>query len=300
MKPTLAGLFLSGLFLSSSALAAVSYDEVAPILAERCVMCHSGPAAPAGLHLDTLQGVLAGSQKGKVVKPGDAAASELIRRLKGISQPRMPMTGPPFLSDEEIARFEQWIAGGLVAGKGVAVPTTPAPKRPAAGEPVTYAHVAPVFAQHCAKCHTDNGLMGAAPEGYRLTSLSATLSAADRVRVVPGRPAASELLRRIKGHARPRMPLDGPPYLSEADIQLIEWWIAQGARDTSGVTARLPAGARVRLHGVLGADGKLDDLDLGSLAATRKDKLPRPSEYARLEGWLDDQGEVVVERLRRR
>jgi hypothetical protein len=63
MKPALAGLFLSGLLLSAPALAAVSYDAVAPILAERCVMCHSGPAAAAGLHLDTLQGVLAGSTR---------------------------------------------------------------------------------------------------------------------------------------------------------------------------------------------------------------------------------------------
>jgi len=108
----------------------------------------------------------------------------------------------------------------------------------------------------------------------------------------PRRPVPVRVLRRVKGHARPRMPLDGPPYLSEADIQLIESWIVQGARDASGTPAGIPTGARVRLHGVLGADGKLDDLDLGSLAATRKDKLPRPGEYARLEGWLDDQGEV--------
>ena len=141
--------------------------------------------------------------------------------------------------------------------------------------------------------------MGAAPDGYRLTSHAETLSPADRVRVVPGRPQASELLRRIKGHARPRMPLDGPPYLSEADILLIESWIAQGARDASGAPVRIPAGARVRLHGVLGADGKLDGLDLGSLDATRRDKPPRPGDYARLEGRLDDQGKVVVERLRR-
>jgi mono/diheme cytochrome c family protein len=301
MKRTLAGWSLTGLIFSlpSPVIAAVSYDDIAPVLTERCVMCHSGPDAAAGLHLDTLQGVLAGSPKGKVVKSGDTAASELIRRLKGISQPRMPMTGPPFLPDAEIARFEQWIDGGLLAGKSTAKPPAPMPRRPAAGEPVTYTHVAPLFAQHCAKCHTDNGLMGAAPEGYRLTSHAATLSAADQVRVVPGRPEASELLRRIKGHARPRMPLDGP-YLSEPDIQLIESWIAQGARDASAMTARIPAGARVRLHGVLSADGKLDGLDLGSLAATRRDKLPHPGDYARLEGWLDDQGKVVIERLRRR
>jgi mono/diheme cytochrome c family protein len=304
MKRTPAGLSLAALALCLPlpVSAAASYDDIAPVLAERCVMCHSGAAAAAGLHLDTLQGVLAGSQKGKVVKPGDAAASELIRRLKGSSQPRMPMTGPPFLTDAEVVRFEQWIDGGLAPGKTTAAPPPPlpVPKRPAAGEPVTYAHVAPLFAQRCAKCHTDSGLTGPAPEGYRLTSHAATLSPADRVRVVPGRPEASELLRRIKGHARPRMPLDGPPYLSDADIQLVESWIAQGARDASGTPARIPAGARVRLHGVLGADGKLDGLDLDSLDATRQDKLPRPGDYARLEGRLDDQGKVVVERLRRR
>jgi len=303
MKRTLARRSLAALVfcLPSPVLAAVSYDDIAPLLAERCVMCHSGASAAAGLHLDTLQGVLAGSQKGKVVKPGDAAASELIRRLKGTSQPRMPMTGPPFLSDAEVARFEQWIEGGLAPGKTAsAAPPFAPPGRPAAGEPVTYAHVAPLFARHCAKCHTDNGLMGPPPEGYRLTSHAETLSSADRVRVVPGRPQASELLRRIKGHARPRMPLDGPPFLDEPDIQLIEAWIAQGARDASGTAARIPAGARIRLHGVLGADGTLDGLDPGNLGAARPDKRPQRGDYVRLEGRLDEQGNVVTERLRRR
>ncbi len=289
------------LILPSTALAAVSYADVAPLLTERCVICHSGSSAAAGLRLDTLQGVLAGSSKGPVVNSGDAAASELIRRLKGVSQPRMPMTGPPFLSDAEIALFDQWISGGLMAGNAPAAPQPAAPRRlPAAGEPLTYAQVAPLFARHCAKCHTANGLMGAAPEGYRLTSHAETLSDAERVRVVPGRPQGSELLRRIKGHARPRMPLDGPPYLSEPDIQLIESWIAQGARDVSGVPARIPVGARVRVHGVLGTDGTLDGLKLGTLDSVRQDKLPQPGDYVRLEGRLDESGNVEAERLRRR
>lgn len=305
MKRHLAGLALSWrlmlLGLPSSALAAgVPYDAVAPLLAQHCVMCHSGIAAAAGLHLDTLQGVLAGSSRGKVVKSGDPASSELVRRLKGSSQPRMPMTGPPFLPDEEITLFEQWIAGGLLPGNTASVPPpTLAPQRPASGEPVTYTHVAPLLAKHCAKCHTDNGLMGAAPEGYRLTSHADTLSATDRARVVPGRPEASELLRRIKGQARPRMPLDGPPYLGAEDIELIATWIVQGARDASGVPAQIPAGAKVRLHGVMGEDGKMDGIDPGNLAAARRDKLPRPGDYARLDGRLDAQGQVITERLRR-
>jgi mono/diheme cytochrome c family protein len=298
-NPTLIWLgMLAGL---PSTVSAVTYAEVAPLLAERCVVCHSGGTAAAGLQLDTLQGVLQGSHKRKVVLSGDPAASELIRRLRGSSQPRMPLTGPPFLSDAEIDMFEKWIAGGLSAGTATATPRPPAAQagRPAAGEPVTYAHVAPLFARHCARCHTENGLMGAAPEAYRLTSHADTLSPAERARVVPGRPEASELLRRIKGHARPRMPLDGPPYLSDADIQLVETWIVQGARDASGQPAAVPAGARIRLHGTW-EDGRLDGLAAAPTAATRREKLRRSGDYVRLEGRLDAQGNIAIERLRRR
>jgi len=142
--------------------------------------------------------------------------------------------------------------------------------------------------------------MGAAPEGYRLTSHAATLSADERARVVPGRPEASELLRRIKGQARPRMPLDGPSYLSADDIQLIETWIVQGARDAEGKPARATAGTRLRLHGTLDANGRLDGLEFSVPVGARIDKFPRPGDYVRLEGLLDASGKVVTERLRRR
>jgi len=277
----------------------VSYDAIAPLLGERCVMCHSGLSAAAGLRLDTLDGLLAGSANGPVVRQGDPASSELLRRLNGSSQPRMPMTGPPFLTDAEVALFEQWIAGGLKAGNA-APPPTIAPARPTAGEPVTYAHVAPVFARHCTRCHTDNGKMGAAPEGYRLTSHAATLSADERARVVPGRPEASELLRRIKGQARPRMPMDGPPYLDAADIALIETWIAEGARDADGKPARIPAGARLRLHGMLDADGHIDGLGFIRGPGMRVDRKLGPGDAIRLEGRLDTEGRVIAERLRQR
>ncbi len=278
------------------------YTELAPILAQRCTMCHSGDSAAAGLRLDTFEALRRGSAKGPIVKAGDAAGSELIRRLKGLSQPRMPMTGPPYLPDEQIALFERWVAAGASEGPAVVAQgsSSPAPLRPAAGEPVTYQHVAPIFARRCAKCHTDNGAMGPAPEGYRLTSHAATLSASDRARVVPGQPAASELVRRIRGQARPRMPFDGPPYLDADEIRLIEDWIAQGARDAQGVPAPVPVGAALRLHGTLTSRWRLDDLELGVSARTRVDKQPGPGDYVEVRGRIDDSGRVSVDRLRRR
>lgn len=292
----------------SDAQTAANYEDIAPILAARCVLCHAGAAAPLGLQLDSYEALLKGSSNGPVVKSGDAAGSELIQRLNGTKQPRMPMTGPPFLSDAEIAQFEAFVAGGLARGGATAASTAAppaavapvAPLRLTPGEVPDYRHVAPIFATRCAKCHTENGLVGPAPEGYRLTSYESTLSAADRLRVVPGRPEASELLRRIRGQARPRMPMDGPPYLSPQEIQLIEAWIAGGARNAEGVVATVPTGAKVRLHGTLVARWRLDGLNLDVGGNTRIDKSPDAGDYVEVRGRVDANGRVIAERIRAR
>lgn len=294
---------LLGLVLSQDLAGPVTYQTLEPILSTRCTMCHAGAGAPLGLQLDSLEGLLEGSQNGPVVVAGDPEGSEIIRRLKGISQPRMPLTGPPFLSDEEIALFEQWIAEGLPVSASEPSRdepvTTPEPVRPAAGEPVTYAHVEAIFQTRCVKCHAAQGLMGPAPEGYRLDSYSEILASDDRLRVVPGYPEASELLRRVRGQALPRMPLDGPPYLSDKEIGLIKEWIAQGARNAEGEVATYPVGARVRLHGTLGAAMNLDGLPLVLMPDARVEDVS-PGAYVEVRGNLGADGAVVVERIRGR
>lgn len=276
----------------------VDYADLAPILAERCVLCHRGDAAPAGLRLDSLEALLAGGENGPVVRAGDPEGSELIRRLRGRSQPRMPLTGPPFLSDAQIARFERWVAAGLPAGEAPSPPS--APPLPTPDEPVTYARVAPVLASHCARCHAPRGLMGEPPEGLDLTSHATTLAGGERVVVVPGHPLASELLRRVRGQARPRMPYDGPPYLSEEETRLLERWIAQGARDARGRAAAIPTGARVRLHGRLDGRWSLDGLPLEVGPGTRIDDAPGAGDRVRVRGRLRHDGGIAVERLGRR
>lgn len=287
----------------AAAAEATTYADLAPILAARCAICHQGDGAPLGLKLDSLDALLAGSRNGPVVKAGDGPGSELIRRIKGTSLPRMPMTGPPFLSDAEIALFENWVAQGMARGPSGAAPppaAAAAPARPGPGEQVTFAHVAPILATRCAKCHAERGLMGPAPEGYLLNSYDATLSTADRVRVVPGHPDASELVRRIRGQALPRMPFDGPPYLDAADVELIVAWIAQGARNADGLAAPLPVGADVRLHGGLEAGDRLDGLRLEIPAGARRDDSPAPGDYVEVRGRIGRDGTVTVERIRPR
>jgi len=298
-KSTLAAALLL-LAMSVTRAAEVTYAEIAPILEQRCVLCHAGPAAPRGLRLDSLDAIKAGSERGAVAVVGDPANSELIRRLKGSSVPRMPMTGPPFLADTEISLFEDWIAAGMVEGTSASIEPVPVPVAAAQDGVVTFDQVAVIFATRCAKCHTDNGLMGDPPEGYRLTSYAAVISASDRVRVVPGNPAASELLRRIRGQALPRMPFDGPPYLDGTEIAVIEQWIADGARDSTGVPASIPVGARVRLHGQLIDRWQLDDLALDITSQTRIDKNPRAGDQVRIRGRVEADGSIEVERIRTR
>ena len=89
-----------------------SWADVAEIFAERCVMCHSEIGAGRGLRLDSYEAVILGSERGAVLVPGDSDASELIRRLRGQSTPRMPFlsrTLPP----EQIELIERWVDAGL-------------------------------------------------------------------------------------------------------------------------------------------------------------------------------------------
>lgn len=291
-------------FSSSIGAAEVTYADLSPILASRCVMCHTGPAAPLELRLDSLEGLLAGSRSGPIVKSSNPSDSELVLRLRGLSQPRMPMTGPPFLSDEEITLFERWISGGLQAGPD-GENTTPAVDSSATESikndgVTTYSDVAVIFATRCAKCHTENGLMGPAPEGYMLTSYASTVSASDRLRIVPGIPLASELVRRIRGKARPRMPFDGPPYLTEGETLSIEQWVADGARDSAGLPAPMPTGYRLRLHGQLDNQWNLDGLPLTITNSTRIDKNPGPGDYVRVRGRVGADRKITAERITRR
>lgn len=98
--------------LQGAALAQPSFTEVAPIFEQRCIICHSGAGAPLSLRLDSYDGLMAGSANGPVVVPGAPDASELVMRIRGESLPRMPLTGPPFLDDEQIALIEAWVAAG--------------------------------------------------------------------------------------------------------------------------------------------------------------------------------------------
>jgi mono/diheme cytochrome c family protein len=100
------------------------WADVSVIFEERCVMCHSAVAgASKGLRLDDYAAVLAGSERGAVLVAGNAAGSELVRRLRGESTPRMPFLSRS-LTDDQIALIESWIAASMPYESEVRQPET--------------------------------------------------------------------------------------------------------------------------------------------------------------------------------
>jgi len=95
------------------AIGVPSYADITVVISRyHCTVCHGGADPRAGLSLDDYKSMMKGSKSGPVIIPGDPGKSEVILRLKGLSEPRMPFTGPPWLADAEIETIERWIAAG--------------------------------------------------------------------------------------------------------------------------------------------------------------------------------------------
>jgi hypothetical protein len=113
--------------------AAVTFADVQAILmksSNSCPLCHTGGAAmlPASLNIKSHSDLLAdslectGAMARKRVKPGDAANSYLVHKIKGImlcpkvdgsgTSVKMPATGGAGVSAEDIVKIEAWINAG--------------------------------------------------------------------------------------------------------------------------------------------------------------------------------------------
>ncbi len=99
--------------------------------------------------------------------------------------------------------------------------------------------VVPILKRRCAVCH----ITGQEPGGMALTPDSAYASIVNQPsqqsplkRVEPGAPEQSYLLHKVRGTQASvggegdNMPYQAPP-LPEAQVKLIQAWIAQGAQD---------------------------------------------------------------------
>lgn len=88
--------------------ASVNFADVQNIIQNNCTNCHAGANPPKGLDLSSYKDIMQGSRNGPVVVAGKPGKSELIKRVKGLSVPQMPPSGPA-LSPGDIRILEKWV-----------------------------------------------------------------------------------------------------------------------------------------------------------------------------------------------
>jgi uncharacterized membrane protein len=88
--------------------------RVQPIFNEKCTLCHNAGKFKGKLRLDRYSQAMRGGKDGRVIRPGDVAGSELIRRVTLSPQDKdfMPAEGKPALTEDEIKLIRVWISAG--------------------------------------------------------------------------------------------------------------------------------------------------------------------------------------------
>jgi mono/diheme cytochrome c family protein len=86
-------------------------QQIQPILAKRCLECHSADKRKGGLSLASYADALEGGRNGAAIRPGNSTSSLLIHRLSGDVEPQMPKDEDP-LSSSELALVRAWIDQG--------------------------------------------------------------------------------------------------------------------------------------------------------------------------------------------
>ena len=84
--------------------------DVQPILESRCGTCHMGEYVSEGLHMDTHESLMEGSDNGPVIIPGNANDSLLVQKL---IEGKMPKRGPK-LTSAQIQIIMDWIDAGAL------------------------------------------------------------------------------------------------------------------------------------------------------------------------------------------
>ncbi len=91
------------------------HDIVSPMLQSRCINCHNPDKQRGQLDMSSLDALLVGGESGAVVLSGNAAGSELYKRitLPESHENFMPAEGKTPLSADQVAILGWWIDSGL-------------------------------------------------------------------------------------------------------------------------------------------------------------------------------------------
>lgn len=87
----------------------ISYAaQIAPIIERSCMNCHGGMRISEGLNMKSYEQLMAGSDNGAVITPGDAANSLVVKLTQS---GKMPKRGAK-LTPEEVQLLVDWINAG--------------------------------------------------------------------------------------------------------------------------------------------------------------------------------------------
>ncbi len=110
-------------------------EDIQPLFERSCSACHNAAAKTLGLQTTAFAPLMAGSQNGPVVVPGNPDASKLWEM---VGQGKMPATGP--LPDAEKELVRAWIAQGAAEHRAN---SAAAAAVPATGESTWFALISP-------------------------------------------------------------------------------------------------------------------------------------------------------------
>jgi cytochrome c553 len=221
--------------------------QVLPVLNTRCGNCHIRNTRGM-FSMATYETLMRGPMgSGKVIFPGDVKGSVLIEKVEGRE---MPPSGAG-IPAEELDTLKKWVEQGakfdgpdpraqvstLITGQPMP-PATTLKVEPATGkETISFAKdIAPVLAANCTGCHgTQNPR-----NNFSMATFENLLRGGDRGEpLLPGKPADSLIVKKLKGTADgARMPQNQPP-LADDVIAKFEKWIEEGAK-FDGAGPRLP------------------------------------------------------------
>ena len=200
--------------------------EVYPIFKEACFSCH-GPEKQKGKYrMDTREGAFkTTADHGPAIKPGKSEESALIHMVCGLIDEMLmpPPSDKPGQSEKlnpvQIGVLRAWIDQGATWPDG--------PIRESV-QPVNFANdIRPLLQAACSTCHQGSGAKG----GFAVDSLESVLkggTAYGKV-IIPGNAAKSPLLTIVSGKDED-LPAPEKHRLPPKQVQLVEKWIAQGAR----------------------------------------------------------------------
>ena len=204
----------------------VYQKDIEPILANKCMYCHSGNVVEGKYDMSTHAGVMKGGKRGQmapIIVPGKSAESTFYQMCSRQKKPFMPPKSEEPLTPQELALIKMWIDQG-------AKPPTGAREKPKVVVGLPPAMVKPVRAV-AVVAEKDKGIVAAsrgnqihlydAKDGKHIRAfVDPTLKTAD------GKPAPVAHMSLVESLA---LSPDGKTLLSGSFQELIMWDVEKGA-----------------------------------------------------------------------